>query len=91
MCVREVFIFQRAGEGVTMGGGDEGHLRRRRPQTGEAEPGREASEGVEEVTVGEKSRLKNPLNWFGVLVPQALRQSQEHFIRGLRQNVSATF
>lgn len=25
---------------------------------------------------------KNPLNWFGVLVPQSLRQSQENFIQG---------
>src|SRR5205085_2081299 len=29
---------------------------------------------------------KNPLNWFGVLVPFTLRDSQKHFKQGLKKN-----
>ena len=66
-----------------MRGEEEGGVRRRRPQTGEAEPS-----GVEQVErrpregEGRAPGVKSPLDWFGVLVPQALRHSQEHFIRG---------
>ena len=64
---------------MRVGGEGEGQPRRRRPHTGEAEP-REG--GVEEVRGEAGDRSKNPLNWFGVLIPQALKQSQEHFVRG---------
>lgn len=70
---------------------EENRPRRRRPQTGEPEPG----EGVEEVERGaerggemggedttERNPTKDPLNWFGILVPQSLRNSQKQFIHG---------
>lgn len=74
-------------EGVDSSGresGGENQPRRRRPQTGEPEPG----DGVEEVEMrveggGEgRNPTKDPLNWFGILVPQSLRHSQDQFIRG---------
>ena len=95
---QKFYLFRQGdGEGDRRGRGggeeeeEEGGVRRRRPHTGEAEP---RGEGVEEVERrrdgGEgsegKAAVKNPLNWFGVLVPQALRQSQKHFIRGLSMN-----
>ena len=69
-------------------------LRKRRPQTGECDPGDEVEEvgrgggreGDEErrgERVADKENApKDPLKWFGVLVPQSLRQSQENFIQG---------
>ena len=43
-------------------------------------------EGVEDVPRGENrevvKELKDPLKWFGILVPQSLRQAQQHFIQG---------
>lgn len=36
-----------------------------------------------EGTFESREDLKDPLKWFGVLVPQALRRSQQHFIAGL--------
>ena len=64
-------------------GGEGGQLHRRRPQTGQSEPG----EGVEEVVregggMVEEEPVKDPLKWFGVLVPQSLRQSQFCFSKG---------
>lgn len=41
----------------------------------EDKKGEEMYESMEE--------LKDPLKWFGVLVPQALRRSQQHFITGV--------
>ena len=63
--------------------GEGGQLRRRRLQTGQSEAG----EGVEEVVreggvIVEGEPTKDPLKWFGVLVPQSLRQSQLCFSRG---------
>lgn len=70
----------------------ENQPRRRRPQTGEPEP----EEGVEEVERGdeemvgedmaERNVTKDPLNWFGILVPQSLRHSQKQFIHGKPQS-----
>ena len=47
---------------------------------------------------GQKSKIeqqqvkkaKNPLNWFGVLVPNSLRQSQKHFMKSTELAVEAT-
>ena len=56
----------------------ENQLRKRRPQTGEPEPGEGGVEEVGEEGEGEGRRgegvtegepVKDPLKWFGVLVP----------------------
>ena len=69
----------------------ESHLRRRKPVSAEehsvedlppAEEEREVEKGVRE---GEPP--KDPLKWFGILVPQSLRHSQQCFIQG-RQTYS---
>ena len=75
------------------GEGSRNQLRKRRPQTGECDPGEEVEEvGRGGGGEGDKERRgegvvegeapKDPLKWFGVLVPQSLRQSQENFIQG---------
>ena len=69
---------------------EESHLRRRKPVSAEGhsveelppEEEREVEKGVRE---GEP--LKDPLKWFGILVPQSLRHSQQCFIQG-RQTYS---
>ena len=46
----------------------------------------EKKEGVEEVVKEgggvEEVEVKDPLKWFGILVPQSLRQSQQYFSKG---------
>ena len=37
-----------------------------------------------------KVKAKDPLKWFGVLVPQTLRQSQKHFSKAIELSVEAT-
>ena len=91
------FVQQRSAQGAVHSGGvEEGksQLRKRRPQTGECDPGEEVEEvGRGEEREGDKERRrdgvaleektpKDPLKWFGVLVPPSLRQSQENFIQG---------
>ena len=67
---------------------EESHLRRRKPLSAnehsvedlppaEEERAEEEKEGVRE---GEPP--KDPLKWFGILVPQSLRHSQQCFIQG---------
>ena len=34
-------------------------------------------------TFESNEQLKDPIKWFGVLVPQTLRQSQKHFVTGM--------
>ena len=34
-------------------------------------------------TFESKEEIKDPIKWFGILVPQSLRQSQQHFITGV--------
>ena len=34
-------------------------------------------------TFESNEQLKDPIKWFGVLVPQTLRQSQKHFVTGI--------
>ena len=68
---------------------EESHLRRRKPVSAEGHsvedllPAEEwAEEGVRE---GEPP--KDPLKWFGILVPQSLRHSQQCFIQGRQTKV----
>ena len=70
---------------------EESHLRRRKPLSAEGhsveelppvEEEQEAEKGVRE---GDPP--KDPLKWFGILVPQSLRHSQQCFIQG-RQTCS---
>ena len=55
-------------------------LRRRRPGSG-------GQSSVEDVPVQRESEsvmeVKDPLKWFGILVPQSLRHSQQYFIQGM--------
>ena len=46
----------------------------------------------QEVEVKEKSpaKKKNPLKWFGLLVPNTLKQSQRHFSKAIELSVEAT-
>ena len=97
VCVNAFCLFiQRGGSVGGQNGGrereerGENQLRRRRPQTGEPEPGEGGVEEVGEEGEGEGRRgegvaegepVKDPLKWFGVLVPQSLRQSQQNFIQ----------
>ena len=37
-----------------------------------------------------KIKAKDPLKWFGVLVPQTLKQSQKHFSKAVELSVEAT-
>ena len=37
-----------------------------------------------------KQKVKDPLKWFGVLVPQTLKQSQKHFSKAVELSVEAT-
>lgn len=78
---------------------EEGQPRRRRPQTGEPEPGgqefniddiimRRRDLESDEQEGREREGRKNPLNWFGILVPQNLRQSQQNFIKGRKEKAS---
>ena len=34
-------------------------------------------------TFESKEEIKDPIKWFGILVPQSLRQSQQHFVTGI--------
>jgi hypothetical protein len=44
---------------------------------------RKGEEGIEEVVTEEVTReVKDPIRWFGVLVPQTLRRSQQCFVQG---------
>ena len=38
----------------------------------------------------EEVKTKDPIKWFGVLVPQTLRQSQKHFSKAVELSVEAT-
>ena len=38
-------------------------------------------------TFESNEQLKDPIKWFGVLVPQTLRQSQKHFVTGIYVHV----
>ena len=38
----------------------------------------------------EKPKTKDPIKWFGFLVPQTLRQSQKHFSKSVELSVEAT-
>ena len=59
---------------------------------GELRKRKGGTKGVEDVpvrqdeTAGEtfevKKEIKDPIKWFGILVPQSLRQSQQHFVKG---------
>lgn len=40
--------------------------------------------GVSDEDDEEEVKVKNPLNWFGVLVPQPLRQAQSEFSKGMQ-------
>ena len=46
----------------------------------------------QETEVKEKSAVKqkNPLKWFGLLVPNTLKQSQRHFSKAIELSVEAT-
>lgn len=47
---------------------------------------RKGEESIEDVPLGKskevKEELKDPIKWFGILVPQSLRQAQQHFVQG---------
>ena len=43
------------------------------------------SESSEVMATKQNTRTRDPLNWFGVLVPQALRNSQNHFRKAIEQ------
>ena len=67
---------------------EESHLRRRKPVSAEGHsvedlPPVEEEEGKEEKGVREGELPKDPLKWFGILVPQSLRHSQQCFIHGI--------
>lgn len=67
---------------------EESHLRRRKPVSAEehsVEDLRPAEEEEREVEKGvrEGEPPKDPLKWFGILVPQSLRHSQQCFIQGI--------
>ena len=70
---------------------EESHLRRRKPLSAEEHsveelpPVEEEQEMEKGVREGEPP--KDPLKWFGILVPQSLRHSQQCFIQG-RQTCS---
>ena len=68
---------------------EESHLRRRNVSAKEhsVEELPPEEEGEVEKGVREGEPLKDPLKWFGILVPQSLRHSQQCFIQG-RQTYS---
>ena len=39
-------------------------------------------------TFESNEQLKDPIKWFGVLVPRTLRQSQKHFVTGICNNIT---
>ena len=41
-------------------------------------------------TFESNEQLKDPIKWFGVLVPQTLRQSQKHFVTGVCNAINLT-
>ena len=43
---------------------------------------RKGEESVEDVPMEEVREVKDPIKWFGILVPQNLRRSQQQFIQG---------
>lgn len=64
---------------------EESHLRRRKPLSAEGHSVEDlplAEEEREEEGVREGEPPKDPLKWFGILVPQSLRHSQQCFIQG---------
>lgn len=63
--------------------GTEGALRRRRGDDGGIQD--VATEGSREVC----REVKDPIKWFGILVPQYLRRSQQCFVQGMLYNVAA--
>ena len=67
---------------------EESHLRRRKPLSAEGHsvedlpPAEEERAEEEKEGVREGDPPKDPLKWFGILVPQSLRHSQQCFIQG---------
>lgn len=62
--------------GAESGAGEEGSQSRRRGKG-------DQSESIQEVTMETSGEVcKDPLKWFGILVPQNLRRSQNCFIQG---------
>ena len=67
---------------------EEVHLRRRKPVASEEQERHSVEEllptlvGEDEEGMVEGEPPKDPLRWFGVLVPQSLRHSQKSFIQG---------
>lgn len=60
-----------------------GELRKRKGHgSGGVEDVPVTQEETGEETYEVKKEIKDPIKWFGILVPQSLRQSQQHFIRG---------
>lgn len=76
-----------------LGQSEESQLRRRKQKP--ESPDEREGDGVEEVAVvkegetleEEEREAKDPLKWFGILVPQALRHSQSCFVQGKQQCV----
>ncbi|XP_033763141.1 coiled-coil domain-containing protein 115-like [Pecten maximus] len=57
--------------------------------TEEKEPANQKDKNPGETNISvDKKRLPDPLNWFGVLVPQSLRQSQASFKQAVEQAVN---
>ena len=42
---------------------------------------------MDEVTVNSSSKTKDPLKWFGLLVPNSLKQTQGSFLKALEVSV----
>ena len=59
-----------------------GNLRRRNKKQGVEEIELMPKKKEESSSPQDKKSVKNPINWFGILVSPHLRTSQEHFING---------
>lgn len=55
---------------------------------------RKGEESVEDVPMGrshEVYEVKDPIKWFGILVPQNLRRAQQYFIQGILDQMQGDF
>ncbi|CAG8492800.1 10350_t:CDS:2 [Ambispora gerdemannii] len=65
-----------------------GGLRQRNIKVSEKENNINMSENLEKHNYTKKRSIKNPLNWFGILVPSSLRESQNSFKQGLQEMIN---
>ena len=64
---------------------DSDGLRQRKKDS--KDDGNDISSAVEDLDISEKNKPKDPIKWFGVLVPQPLRDSQSRFKRAAEISV----